>query len=255
MRLCHPLSSSRVSTLSLIAKTINPALLSQKLFISDNVAGKQETSTVHKGTQFEHRSRALLQSQLSMSLRRVGGRGDGGVDLQGWWWLPDDNQIPEGQARILDDSGLLRKRLRILAQCKAERKKLGPNYVREMEGVLHRHMFSANKSYEDAQVVALFISESSFTKAAVLCALSSHVPFLLVHLPPAKETPPSEEHTQVGSVVWNAALSGESGILRGQFDLRWERSVLGNGTNGGRPGLWWKGVRLRNWTPVDDFSE
>ena len=189
-----------------------------------------------------------------MSLRRVGGRGDGGVDLQGWWWLPDDNQNPEGQARILDDSGLLRKRLRILAQCKAERKKLGPNYVREMEGVLHRHMFSANKSPEDVQVVALVISESTFTKAAVLCALSSHVPFLLVHLPPARETPPSEE-PQVGFVVWNAVLSGESGILKGQFELRWERSVLGNGSNGGRPGLWWKGVRLRSWSPEGDFPE
>ena len=255
MKLCYALCSSRPSTLTRIARTKSPALLIQRLPVSDDGVGRQETSTVHKGTQFEHRSRALLQSQLSMSLRRVGGRGDGGIDLQGWWWLPDDNQNPEGQARILDDSGLQRKRLRVLAQCKAERKKLGPNYVREMEGVLHRHIFSTGKPSAEAQVVALVVSESSFTKAAVLRALSSSVPFLLVHLPPVGEISLSEDHVQAGSVVWNPALSGESGILKGQFDLRWERSLLGNDPNEGRPGLWWKGVRLRSWTPEEDYSE
>ncbi|KIJ63758.1 hypothetical protein HYDPIDRAFT_71022, partial [Hydnomerulius pinastri MD-312] len=62
-----------------------------------------------------------------MSLRRVGGKSDGGIDLVGWWWLPfSDSRYPDG---------LHRRRLRIVAQCKAEKKKFSPNYVREMEGV------------------------------------------------------------------------------------------------------------------------
>src|SRR6266851_1323834 len=45
-------------------------------------------STVHRGTAFEYRALALLTKHLSMSLTRVGGSHDGGVDLIGWWWLP-----------------------------------------------------------------------------------------------------------------------------------------------------------------------
>ena len=45
-------------------------------------------STVHRGVAFEERTMRLLQEGLSMSLRRVGGKADGGIDLQGWWWLP-----------------------------------------------------------------------------------------------------------------------------------------------------------------------
>jgi hypothetical protein len=45
-------------------------------------------SNVHRGNEFERRSLRLLRQNLSMSLTRVGGKADGGVDLIGWWWLP-----------------------------------------------------------------------------------------------------------------------------------------------------------------------
>ncbi|KAI0251901.1 hypothetical protein BJV78DRAFT_1207607 [Lactifluus subvellereus] len=48
-------------------------------------------STVHRGTAFEKRALALLTEHMSMSLTRVGGSYDGGVDLIGWWWLPGEN--------------------------------------------------------------------------------------------------------------------------------------------------------------------
>lgn len=50
-------------------------------------------SSVHRGTAFEKRSLNLLQSTMSMSLARVGGRADGGVDLLGWWWLPEAGSL------------------------------------------------------------------------------------------------------------------------------------------------------------------
>lgn len=52
-----------------------------------------QISTVHRGTAFEKRSLSLLQSTMSMSLNRVGGKADGGVDLLGWWWLPEAGSL------------------------------------------------------------------------------------------------------------------------------------------------------------------
>jgi hypothetical protein len=48
-------------------------------------------STVHRGTAFEYRALALLTKHMSMSLTRVGGSHDGGIDLLGWWWVPCEN--------------------------------------------------------------------------------------------------------------------------------------------------------------------
>lgn len=230
-----------------------------KSFISNYVRGRQELSTVHRGTQFEHRSRALLQEQLSMSLCRVGGKGDGGVDLQGWWWLPDNRPASEAVS-LQDVDGCSRRRIRVLAQCKAERKKMGPNYIREMEGVLHRYVYSMNRNAllrEADPIVALLVSESTFTKAAVMRVLSSPVPFLLIHLPPTEGPLDTEEHDRVGSALWNPALSGEDGVLKGEFELRWERPLSTPGTkptavSDGRPGLWWRGGKLRSWTPEEE---
>jgi hypothetical protein len=64
-----------------------------------------------------------------MSLTQVGGAGDGGVDLRGWWSVPklgSSSTSTSGEGR----------RLRVLGQCKAERKALGPRIVRELEGVM-----------------------------------------------------------------------------------------------------------------------
>lgn len=46
-------------------------------------------SAVHRGLAFKKRSLILLQDTLSTSLRRVGGKSDGGIDLMGSWWLPN----------------------------------------------------------------------------------------------------------------------------------------------------------------------
>jgi hypothetical protein len=190
--------------------------------MSASIVTRPLLSAVHRGVAFEQRSLALLRAQLSMSLVRVGGKADGGVDLLGWWWLP------------------ARRRVRVLGQCKAEKKKLGPNYVREMEGVLHRHL--------PADAVALVVSESPFSKATLLRAHSSPVPFFLLHLPPRPEDAPAGSH--VGSAFWNPALAGTDGLLRGEVQLRWERQLDG----GGRPGLWTGDTRLENMIPPEETA-
>ncbi len=218
-------------------------------------------STVHRGTHFENRSISLLKQHLSMSLRRVGGKGDGGIDMVGWWWVPCVES---------DSSSHRRRRIRVIAQCKAEKKKVGPKYIRELEGVLHRfhiptdleesidlehansqelvHANSHTPSPRHISSLGLFISESPFTKATVLRAQSSPIPLLLLHLPPEDELPVSpSSKSELGTAIWNPALAGDQGLLRGHLDIRWERSIKGHT----RPGLWWRESKLSSWVPPE----
>ncbi|KAG6855889.1 hypothetical protein H0H87_009687 [Tephrocybe sp. NHM501043] len=224
--------------------------------LSTSTLSSSKSTTVYRGTAFEHRAQNILQNNLSMSLRRVGGKSDGGIDLLGWWWLPslDASDITEP-----------RRRLRVLAQCKAEKKKIGPKFIRELEGVLHRYLslsaHSFNTRNQNTQapnvvqspqypLVALFISESPYTRSTLLRVQTSPVPLLLLHLP-AFPTPSDfltdeiGKNKWVGSAVWNPALAGVRGLLGGEFEIRWERSLAGCG----RPGLWWRNQKLNNWTP------
>ncbi|KAL1752372.1 hypothetical protein FB107DRAFT_277761 [Schizophyllum commune] len=239
-----------------------------------------------------------------MSLRRVGGKSDGGIDLTGWWWLPHASVAlrsqPKPDARQPASTSerdasrpqpYPRRRIRVLAQCKAEKKKIGPNYVREMEGVLYQYrgapprqaaLFPADSPEPSSEnmdedsptsqgypIVALFISESPFTKSTMLRALSSTVPFLLLHLPPTQPTHPTtpspsapsssvaaDDTSALGSILMNHALSR---MLGGDLEVRWERNLSdgrqstdGTWTPGGRPGLYWKGEKLEPWTQDGD---
>jgi hypothetical protein len=247
-------------------------------------------SAVHRGTAFEKRSLSVLEKYLSMSLRRVGGKSEGGVDLHGWWWLPavtlshpspsysPVSASPEALASSSSDM-IPRRRIRVLAQCKATKQKMGPNIVREMEGVLFQHSAnpllyspssegahagdSSSQTVADSVVdgavvtriptVALLISQSPFTRATILRAVSSSVPFFLLHLPQPSSEPRSlepevddEETASIGAAIWNKALHGVDGVLGGQIEARWERNPDGNG---GRPGLWWNGRPMKSWVP------
>jgi hypothetical protein len=228
------------------------------------LSARSTLSTVHRGNAFEERGLKLLQAHLSMSLKRVGGKSDGGVDLQGWWWLPprfDSAGFTPSDTHSADEF-TERRRLRVFAQCKAEKKKFSPNYVREMEGVLHRYLAHTKPAVSENSegdtiypLVALLLSESSFTAATLLRAQSSPVPFFLLHLPPVDvetaDSPGNNESTQgdIGTAFWNPALGGQHGVLGGQIEARWERAIGG----GGRPGLWWHGKKLQSWTPDGDI--
>lgn len=226
--------------------TFEASLARRNFSASPNWASKP-LPTVHRGTAFEERSLKLLRDNMSMSLRRVGGREDGGIDLLGWWWLPD----PSGSANSP------RRRIRVLGQCKAEKKKASPKYVRELEGVLHRFLPSIHHHWVNPviapstldPVVALLVSESPFTKSTLLRAMSSPIPFFLLHVPPLQESASeieAEGIENIGMAVWNSALGGTHGVLEGRMEVRWERN-LSSGV--ARPGLWWQRERLSNWTP------
>lgn len=124
------------------------------------------------GLAFERHAQRFLNHDLRMALTRVGGSGDGGVDLRGYWWLPKPKALRRSSSssslssldrlggvqratRPVQPPGLLKDGspgrriapLRVLAQCKAEKKAQGARVVREMEGVL-THMSELAKLIE-----------------------------------------------------------------------------------------------------------
>ncbi|KAH7102644.1 hypothetical protein BKA62DRAFT_699320 [Auriculariales sp. MPI-PUGE-AT-0066] len=245
-------------------------------------AGKPSITTLLKGTRFENRTHAVLKNQMSMSLTRIGGRADGGIDLQGDWWLPPlpsstsaavASRTPVATLPTGWSEDPVRRRLRVYVQCKAEAPKLGPHFVREMEGVvlsLHRQGVvgapalppsSNTNDGENCEIVAVLASESSFTRGGIDRARQSQVPFVLLHLPPlpdedaplhdsvrsGQKDSPSDPNV-IGGCMFNPALVR---LLGSEFEVRWERPTsLGKlGDAAGRPVLWWNRTRLRNWTP------
>ncbi|KAJ9119088.1 hypothetical protein QFC22_003579 [Naganishia vaughanmartiniae] len=212
--------------------------------------------TVILGNGFELHCQRLLSQQMHMSLVRIGGKGDGGIDLRGWWDIPDTRE----PVSVNEQASL--RRIRVLAQCKAEKKAPGPRLVREMEGVARReydllkeesHHGLAESSDTQAggsialePVVALLCSSSGFSPAAVVEANRSRTPMLLLHIPfdyqeMLLSTPDpitnAVDHELLEKMpmtlqgaFWNAALMGSRGLLRDGWELRKEfsQSVTGS---------------------------
>lgn len=96
--------------------------------ITDSDARKRHVnSTVYLGTRYEYLIHSQLTSQLSFSLTRVGGKGDGGVDLIGTWTLPEPASLPT-----------VRRAFRVLCQAKrlGPKRTPGPVLMRELEGTV-----------------------------------------------------------------------------------------------------------------------
>ncbi|KAF5366210.1 hypothetical protein D9758_005721 [Tetrapyrgos nigripes] len=135
------------------------------------------------------------------------------------------------QKNILEDdnsaSTNTRSRIRVVAQCKAEKKPIGPNYLRELEGVLYWHS-TRDSSTGNHPLMGVFLSQSHYTGSTLTRAMESDMPLLLVHIPPLN---PEEQVTLgdnsglasqgaskggIGSIVWNPALGSATGLLRGK---------------------------------------
>jgi hypothetical protein len=78
-----------------------------------------------------------------MSLKRVGGRSDCGIDLLGTWALPSTPQP-----------------LKVLIQCKAFARKIEPSQARELEGAF----VGAPTGWRGSGVLGLLVSQNSATR-------------------------------------------------------------------------------------------
>ncbi|GAA95928.1 uncharacterized protein L969DRAFT_92041 [Mixia osmundae IAM 14324] len=219
-------------------------------------------STVARGTAYEELCQRYLNEQWGMSLMLVGGRNDRGVDLRGYWSLP----LYEPSS---DDTMLVSRRVRILGQCKAERKRLGPRVIRELEGTLgweHLALGStvptatgASQPTEDEQdvtlpTIAVLLSLSGFTPATLSRTAASPLPVLCMHIEYAQSDEPAtlQDEQQTGktvaqsscrSALWNAAAQR---VLGPAFEIRWHRSMQNTALANTeemveRPRLYWNG--------------
>lgn len=238
-----------------------------------------------------------------MSLMRVGGAGDGGVDLRGWWTLPgaaadakpllathvkdpsltrsypsaaafaaavggrlstihahldgahaapDMQKLYRNTWRLRPDTSVsgsvdgtqraaAAQRLRVIVQCKAEAKKLGPAVLRELEGALHRQDQERQRVFEQSgrahineAGLGVLCSSAGFSKQTLLRALGSSQPLLLVHLENAADIMDSPTCM---AAVWNAPLA--EGLLCSRLEIRWLRGMHGGSD---RPALYCDGV-------------
>ena len=99
-------------------------------------------STVFVGTHYEYTVQTALR-RLGMSLKRIGGASDYGIDLLGTWSLPSMSQP-----------------LKVLIQCKALARKVDPSQARELEGAF----VGAPSGWRGTGVVGLLVSQKSATK-------------------------------------------------------------------------------------------
>ncbi|KAI5451592.1 hypothetical protein NCC49_001577 [Naganishia albida] len=194
------------------------------------------------GNGYELHCLRLLQEQMHMSLTRIGGKGDGGVDLRGWWNMPSPT---ESTPKTTDKR---QRRIRVLAQCKAEKQRPGPKLIREMEGVARREHdlsrddatidFSKPGTSASESILALLCSRSGFSPNAVVEANRSRIPMLLLHIPFDYEAMlltmrdpvvTAVDHDLLDTIprtvhgaFWNAPLIGSRGLLGAEWELRKE---------------------------------
>lgn len=112
-------------------------------------------------------SRAPFELQ---GLVRVGGAYDNGVDLRGWW--PPSSPETKGQGG---------PRWGVVVQCKAERSRIGPGVVRELEGVVGSQA-SRTTTRSSQTTIGILVSLNGFSEEATRRAEASLVPLALVHL-------------------------------------------------------------------------
>ncbi|CAI7584745.1 unnamed protein product [Penicillium bialowiezense] len=103
-----------------------------------------KSSTVYVGTHYEYTVLETLR-RYALSLNRIGGRDDAGIDLVGTWHLPERER---------------ERALRVIVQCKSLKTKIGPNIVRELEGTLRQ----APVGWRTGQTVGVLVSPREATK-------------------------------------------------------------------------------------------
>ncbi len=99
-------------------------------------------STTYVGTHYEYTVQNALK-RLGMSLKRIGGKSDCGIDLLGTWPVPSAPQP-----------------LHVLIQCKAFARKIDPSQARELEGAF----VGAPIGWRGTGVLGLLVSQNSATK-------------------------------------------------------------------------------------------
>lgn len=171
-------------------------------------------STIYRGTRFEYQTQDILKKRLGIYTQRSAGNSDLGVDLRGTWFLPMSSS-PQPGDKV--------RHLKVIVQCKAMGAKIGPKFVRELQGSL---------SFETQPTMAILAISSEFTKQALLPYAKSVWPMALVVI--------DTETNECRKLMWNRAadkvmhglhvgtkwIPGESGSVESRPVLCYEGKVL-----------------------------
>ena len=128
------------------------------------------SSTVHRGTAYEQLCIETFHG-IGMQLSRSGGAGDNGIDFHGSW--------TSSNAAASDTIG-------IIGQCKKERAAVGPVYVREFEGTIHRaqRRQASDTTTRGASrpLLGIYVAYAGFTPSAHTLAYQSPFPMVLCEI-------------------------------------------------------------------------
>ena len=132
--------------------------------------GLNPASTTYTGTRYEYLTLSSLQ-RLGIELTRKGGTGDKGVDLVGFWHLPQwQHSVRTDSDTDQNGPEKANERLRVVVQCKRistttkGSKAVGPSVVRELEGAF-RGAPSGWRSREST--VGILVSTKAATKGVI----------------------------------------------------------------------------------------
>ena len=117
-----------------------------------------ETSTTFQGTHYEYTVASGL-TRLGFDVLRTGKASDLGIDLLGWWHLPLSSHSDA-------------QPMKVLLQCKAYVAKLGPRYVRELEGSFP----GAPAHWQGNGVMGFLVAPSEATKGMREAMVKSRLP-------------------------------------------------------------------------------
>lgn len=106
--------------------------------------GLDTGSNTYVGTHYEYKVASTLKN-FGFELKRVGGRGDFGIDLIGTWVVPSS-----------------KRPVRVIMQCKvaATKTMIGPRLIRELEGAF----VGAPSGWRSEGVVGLLVAQKPATK-------------------------------------------------------------------------------------------
>ncbi|KAL2825185.1 hypothetical protein BDW59DRAFT_161899 [Aspergillus cavernicola] len=187
-----------------------------------------ESTTHYQGTLYEYSIQSHLRS-CAFALHRVGGRSDLGIDLTGTWHV--------GSNPALDAP------VRVVVQCKALKTKIGPNVVRELEGVT-----AASKRRGGGGCAGVLVSPREATKGVREALGRSGMPLVWMMV---------ERGGRVRQVLWNGRVEG-LGLAGLGVEVLYP---LGSGSDGDQDGdghgkgvvsLTWEGREVQTMDEVEE---
>lgn len=184
-----------------------------------------------------------------------------GTLFRGEWYLSASKpKRAAGADPVLGDPEAVDEgigRLRVIAQCKAESKKLGPVILRELEGTLHRARLDATSAMArasqpgeelaelDAPLVGVLLAQSGFSKSTLIQALASPLPLILVHahiVPTGSDAKDEAAPLTAAGIFANKALTGPKGLLLDRMTIASKYNKRKDETI---PVVLWDGTKLK----------